>query len=115
MLDHPTATELAELNRIRPELDRLTTENDRLRELVLRLVDGETITKQELERIRREQTKHRKEDLARLEKQFKASIADQKAMGREGATDLHTKLGLVITADPSKPLEPQLGFDPDSV
>jgi hypothetical protein len=109
-------TERDNLTAARTEMDRLTRENDWLRELTIRLLNGEPVTKEELECVRRDQIhQHRKEDLARLEKQFRASIADQKAMGREGGTDLHAKLGLVVTADPSRPLTPQLGFDPDSV
>lgn len=111
-LDNPPSVNLAN---VKLKLDRLTRENDWLREVTIRLVEGESVTKQELARIRRDQTAHRKEDLARLEKSFRGSIADQKAMGREGQTDLHAKLGLVVTADPSHPLAPQLGFDPDSV
>lgn len=96
-------------------LDHLTRENDQLREWLIKLEDGGYLTADQWGMIHRNQSKHRAADLARLEKKFRASIADQKAMGREGQTDLHAKLGLVVTADPSKPLEPQLGFDPDSV
>ena len=97
-------------------LDQLTRENDELREALLTLKEGGELTAVMWMKIGREQVKHRQEDLNRLEKQFRSSIADQKAMGREGvATLTHGFLGLVVTADPSRPLEPQLGFDPDSV
>jgi len=98
------------------ELDRLTAENDRLREFLLRLKAGGGLTVREWKVVERDQVAHRKEDLARLENTFRAAISDQKAMGRTGgASELHAKLGLVVTADPALPLEPQLGFDPDSV
>jgi hypothetical protein len=97
------------------KLDRLTAENDRLREFLIRLREGKTLTVREWALVDRHQIAHRKEDLARLENTLRAAIADQKALGREGGTDLHAKLGLVVTADPKQPLEPQLGFDPDSI
>lgn len=86
---------------LRTELDRLTKENDRLRELVVGLAEGRTPSKKELDFIYRDQIKHRKEDLKRLEKTFR-SRKDAK------------RLGLVMLADPNKPLADQLGFDPDS-
>jgi hypothetical protein len=92
-------------------VNRLTAENNRLRELVLRLVDGETITKQELARIAKDQTAHRKEDLARLERTLREAIIK----GATESSNAYEMLGRVVMADPSQPLEPQLGFDPDSI
>lgn len=123
----PTPAELArgresDLVAVKAELDRLTAENDRLRELVLRLVDGEPVTKQELEWVRREQAAHRKEDLVRLDRALRDIIATNKdgwvdmPSGRRMAlSSAYERLGRVVAADASKPLEPQLGFDPDSI
>jgi len=90
------------LAKYKEDLDKLTHENDVLREAILEveaktpgLFKGALIKK-----IGVSQIKHRKEDLARLEKVFRKSKDAE-------------KLGLVILADPAKPLEPQLGFDPD--
>jgi hypothetical protein len=83
-------------NEYKAELDRLTRENDRLRELVL----TGAVNPDERKKIEKEQIKHRKEDLARLKKTF----TDQRDAKR---------LGLVMLADPKRPLEAQLGFDPD--
>lgn len=96
--------------------DHLTHENDQLREMVLKLLDGKKLSKLETDTVWRNQIAHRKEDLARLEKTLRRSIADQRAMGRNPVgAELTSKLGAVITADPQHPLEPQLGFDPDSL
>lgn len=87
--------------RLRQELDRLTHENDVLREAVLSAAEGKPIKKSLLKQVRDNQVQHRKEDLARLEQTFRASKDA-------------TRLGLVMLADPAKPLKPQLGFDPDA-
>lgn len=86
----------------RKELDRLTKENDSLRELVLRLMNDSNayISDSEMNMILKDQLQHRKEDLARLKKTF---LKSKDAL----------RLGKVMLADPKKPLEPQLGFNPD--
>jgi len=89
-------------NKYKKDLDRLGLEADKLREIVIEYLDGKTpeIPKELQASIRRAQTKHRKVDLARLEIVFtEKKDAD--------------KLEAVWEADPKKPLEPQLGFDPD--
>lgn len=58
------------------------------------------ITKSVLKKIERDQVKHRKEDLKRLAHEFIES-------------GHHAGLDKVLNADPTKPLEGQLGFDPD--
>jgi hypothetical protein len=93
------------------DLDRLTHENDMLREALLTLAneheseygnfDYFPISEDVLNLIGKNQVKHRKEDLKRLKKVFMQSKDAE-------------KLGLVMLADPTKPLEPQLGFDPDA-
>lgn len=85
----------------RQELDRLTRENDMLREAVLSLQAGKGLPDAALMLIQEEQIKHRKEDLQRLAKVFRT------------AKDA-PRLGAVMLADPRKPLEPQLEFDPDA-
>lgn len=89
------------LTKLTKDLDKLTHENDILREAVLAAAEaGFDIPPASLSLIEKEQIAHRKEDLKRLEKTFKESKDAQ-------------RLGLVVLADPTKPLEPQLGFDPD--
>lgn len=82
--------------------DRLTHENDQLREMLLRIVVDPSykIPKQWIKKVNADQIKHRKEDLARLKDTFTKSKDAE-------------KLGKVILADPNLPLEEQLGFDPD--
>jgi pyruvate/oxaloacetate carboxyltransferase len=82
--------------------DKLTHENDMLREAILEaaIKAPRAFSAAFLKKIGIEQTKHRKEDLARLEKVFRASKDAE-------------KLGKVMLADPTKPLAKQLGFDPD--
>lgn len=57
-------------------------------------------TKKQMQTIERQQIEHRKKDLARL----------LKVLGEAGDVE---RLRKVIDADPSKMLEPQLGFSPD--
>ena len=82
--------------------DKLTLENDILRDVILGIAETnpELIPPKVFKKVEADQIKHRKEDLARLEKTFRASKDAE-------------RLGKVILADPKKPLEPQLGFNPD--
>lgn len=105
--------------------DELTHENDMLREAVLALVErykptGDAIVPEELlKKIQKNQVEHRKEDLRRLEEFFlnEMWILTQKngrlALGSDEMLALNAKLQAVRSADPNKPLESQLGFDPD--
>lgn len=95
-----TAAHNAAMDSIRIELDRLTRENDELREMILRLNGGGQLTEGEAMRVGLEQVDHRKADLARLEKTFIQ------------AQDI-ARLEKVWNADPAFPLAPQLGFNPD--
>lgn len=92
----------ADLERIKKAADKLTHDNDMLREAVLKAAnsDPKLYTKTFLKKVGVDQIKHRKEDLARLEKTFRDSKDAE-------------RLGKVMLADPNHPLEPQLGFDPD--
>lgn len=83
--------------------DKLTLENDLLREGILAAAEKapKAFTATFLKKVSLDQIAHRKEDLRRLEKVFRASKDAE-------------KLGKVILADPNKPLEKQLGFDPDA-
>jgi hypothetical protein len=87
---------------LRIKADALTAENDRLREVILRLTEdpGYKVPKTIMNKIRKDQVEHRKEDLARLERKFIKNRDTE-------------RLNKVWAADPKKPLEPQLGFDPD--
>lgn len=84
----------------RRDLDRLTKENDFLRELVLTLADGAELTTAQRKHVEETQIHHRKEDLARLKETFKAN-------------NDWDRFEAVVKASPLEPLEPQLGFDPD--
>ena len=81
--------------------DKLTLENDLLREGILAAAEKapKAFTASFLKKVNLDQIAHRKEDLRRLEKVFRTSKDAE-------------KLGRVILADPTKPLEKQLGFDP---
>lgn len=83
--------------------DKLTHENDMLREAIILAWSKEPklFTAKTMKVVNANQVKHRKEDLARLEATFRKSRDAE-------------KLGLVMLADPTKPLEKQLGFDPDA-
>lgn len=84
-------------------LDKLTAENDHLRELLLDIYDKHpevTLSLTDLKKIKTDQLKHRKEDLTRLQKTF--------TKNKDA-----TRLGKVMLADPKKPLKEQLGFEPD--
>ena len=109
--DYMDPTPAERETKIRKEMDKLTRENDLLREMVINLDQGGKLTATELRMVKRNQTAHRKEDLDRLEKTLREAIT-------KGATDsgnVYEMLGRVVVADPSQPLEPQLGFDPDSL
>lgn len=89
----------------RAELDRLTKENDMYREALLKIFEDNPgisvkLPKKFVAALAESQIKHRKEDLARLEKTF---IKDQDTENLQKVWD----------ADPMQPLEPQLGFNPD--
>jgi hypothetical protein len=81
------------------KLDKLTHENDMLREALL-AVPQEYVDHKIRRIVSKDQIAHRKEDLARLKQTFQ----------KKGDFFRFEK---VILADPKKPLEPQLGFDPD--
>jgi hypothetical protein len=93
----------AEAERWKKIADKLTHENDILREVILAAAEKypKAFTAKVLKQVNLDQIAHRKEDLRRLEKTFRASKDAE-------------KLGLVMLADPTKPLEKQLGFDPDA-
>lgn len=95
-------SERAKNEKMKKDLDRLTVENDRLREALLNIINDKDyqLPAAVVKEVTKSQEKHRKEDLARLKKTFLASKDAE-------------RLGLVILADPSKELEPQLGFNPD--
>jgi len=82
-------------------LTALTHDNDILREQIIRVLDGGSLTDDEVLGIRNAQTAHRHEDIRRLRQVF-ATAQDWE------------RLQKVLNADPTRPLEPQLGFDPDS-
>lgn len=84
----------------RRNLNSLTKENDFLRELVLVLADGGELSPTQRKHVEEAQVAHRREDLQRLRETFKA----------KGDFD---RFESVVKADPTKPLEPQLGFGPD--
>lgn len=71
------------------------------------------VTKETWDKIQADQVEHRKEDLRRLQLTFKdmwMKIAD---MESDAANVIWEKWDRVRKADPQKPLQPQLGFDPD--
>lgn len=77
----------------------LTSENLILRDSLLRMLEGAPVGKRALDVIKKDQIELRKRTLEYLEERFRA---------RRDAE----KLGLVLLADPTEELEPQLGFDP---
>jgi len=105
--------------------DELTHENDQLREVVLKMVKNfqpseDVISRELLEQITLNQVEHRKEDLRRLDKYFTKYLEDSvktqglaHALQTQDFKDVFARLEKVMAADPEKPLEPQLGFDPD--
>jgi hypothetical protein len=93
----------AEAEKWKKIADKLTHENDILREGILVAAEKapKAFTATFLKKVNLDQIAHRKEDLRRLEKTFR-KLKDAE------------KLGRVMLADPNKPLEKQLGFDPDA-
>jgi hypothetical protein len=100
-MENPETT--AQVVALKKVADKLTHENDMLREELLRIaeINPKLLKPAFVKKINAAQIKHRKEDLQRLEQTFRTSKDAE-------------KLGLVMLADPNKPLEPQLGFDPDA-
>lgn len=110
---------------MRAALDTLTHENDILREALLKIISLEPkaaiwIGTSLSEQIALDQVEHRKEDLRRLTETFNDKIleaaTDKKvdpAQRALNAISWGAFLLKVREADPEKPLEPQLGFDPD--
>lgn len=96
--------------------DKLTRENDQLRELILKIATEDQIPANIKKEIFRNQREHRKEDLRRLEKALNEKLAllfRKKTVRKEERNRLLDLLYRVENADPNEPLEPQLGFDPD--
>lgn len=105
--------------------DELTHENDQLREALLTIIGYQPkaaiwIGKDVAQKIEKAQVEHRKEDLRRLDKGFTKYLED--AIKTQGLTvalqtqdfnEAFARLKKVMKADPEKPLEEQLGFDPD--
>ena len=60
----------------RKELNRLTHENDMLREALMVTVNGGEVDADFLKTVYKNQVKHRKEDLKRLEETFRTLIAN---------------------------------------
>lgn len=89
-------------NKYKELADNLTHDNDMLREAILKaaVTNPELFNKNILKMVETDQIAHRKEDLRRLKRTFTKSRDAE-------------RLGKVMLADPKKPLEPQLGFDPD--
>lgn len=100
---------------LRKRNDELAAQNDRLREYVLAAElyasqnEGKhlALSPEVAKLFEKEQTEHRKVDLKRLQKTFLKKVKDHPA----GVN--YERLGRILAADPTKPLESQLGFDPD--
>lgn len=87
----------------RKKLDELTAEADRLREIIIEAVINKAVPKVDkkfMSLIVARQVAHRQMDLDRLADTFNKNKDAE-------------RLAKVWAADPAKPLEPQLGFDPD--
>lgn len=99
------------IEELRNRNDELARDNDALRETLLQLLNNPsyTVPKHVINMIEKDQIKHRKADLERLENTFRQRIA----AGAAGGDVIYTALGKIITADPNKELESQLGFNPD--
>jgi len=108
----PGEEEAIVASKLREDLDRLTHENDILREIVLQHApDHVPLTI--LEEISKAQEAHRQEDLDRLKATLLRLMRDPQThpshlFGYAG------DLKKVLNADPKKPLLDQLGFDPDA-
>ena len=111
---------------LRIKLDELTHENDTLREVILKLVEEggapvrDAIPNDLLAQITEKQIIHRQEDLRRLDKTLSEKIVSFSSTGEmsnsrmDAIANFITYLKKVRDADATKPLEPQLGFDPDA-
>jgi len=108
------ASEKVRSDSYRKKLDKLTAENDTLREALLALTEKRdyVVPESTMKIIKADQIKHRKADLKRLEKSLRADLALTTDFAREQT--IQRMIGAVVTANPELPLEPQLGFDPDS-
>lgn len=103
----------SEVQRLETQINWLSVQLDYTRDLVYRIwntkPDEWGIVPAELSREVTEtlviQEKHRQADLNRL----------ITALGKNPTKKNKILLKKVLEADPSKPLEPQLGFDPDSI
>lgn len=98
--------------------DELARENCLLRETVIKLATAPPgspveVDKKVMQIINDSQSEHRKEDLRRLEKVFREKIAEQPDSSMHPLCNYYEMLGRVLMADHKKPLEIQLGFDPD--
>lgn len=93
-----TQADMSEIRGLRGEVQRLTRENDELREKLLR---ADRLTDVERQDIERRQIAHRRADLVRLERIFRKT--------RDAP-----RLGKVLLADERQPLGEQLGFSPDA-
>jgi len=110
-------SERQKVEKLTKDLDKLTHENDQLREALLRLINDPNykLPQAVVKKVKTNQVKHRKEDLKRLEKTFRDDIANGVTGITRGTvqTSIYEILGKIVAADPNEPLEPQLGFDPD--
>lgn len=103
----------SEVQRLETQINWLSVQLDYTRDLVYRMWNTEPdemgVYPADLAREVTEtlviQEKHRQADLNRL----------ITALGKNPTQKNKSLLKKVLEADPSKPLEPQLGFDPDSI
>lgn len=100
------------------KLDKLTHENDQLRELLLEHA-ADKLPENVRKSILAKQVNHRQEDLDRLKKTFEEYLEEafrvqgSVAFSTRDFQDTMTRLYAVTQADVNKPLASQLGFDPD--
>lgn len=85
------------------QIEILSAKVDYLRDVIWYLInDEESVTAEELDTILSDQEKHRQVDLDRVAVVLSKNLKKNKE-----------KLQKVLDADISRPLEPQLGFNPD--
>lgn len=85
------------------QIEILSAKVDYLRDVIWYLInDEESVTASELDTILSDQEKHRQVDLDRVAVVLSKNLMKNKE-----------KLKKVLDADISRPLEPQLGFNPD--
>lgn len=85
------------------QIEILSAKVDYLRDVIWYLInDEESVTASELDTILSDQEKHRQVDLDRVAVVLSKNLKKNKE-----------KLKKVLDADISRPLEPQLGFNPD--